>query len=446
MNAGFVTRDEAIHRVSGTLAFRDLPEWAFIREVGVDWEDVFEAAARDAVQLLPNGWDAPSVSPGLTTEEALKDLVAAVQEAGLAEFSWPASNGVSPNTLTLLAHQVRQANKELCAGTDWSGPLLGLAGRVGIRLGALREGDASGNCSTPPGSVVTTRVDAGWGPVAHEWLHALDGSLASSLLAKEAFLSDLLPQGSSSKMAPEVVAWKKALADLRAPDVSAEVAQELVRQTLEGLMARMGVAASAFAREELTRMGRPDWNRREALKRALPVARQKDDDDELGTLRAELMLTELEMVRSFRQNPPEARSVWVHFAERFRDNLLAHHKTLKSWADYLLDPAEQMAHSFEAGIRGALISDVGRSASGSLRYPLPVEQSLQGQTWTRLFSQLKSWWSEFSGTPQAEAPLPVQLDTSLSERILARRSQQAKTKAAAPSPPVPLAARPRMGA
>lgn len=105
-----------------------------------------------------------------TLAQAMEDLAQATHEVGLKHLQVPlASWGCAP-CLSDIALGLRQANADLSAVTGWSGPVLGLDGRVGLTLGVLEQANTDGHERS--GQLLELRSD--WQDLPHEWFHALD--------------------------------------------------------------------------------------------------------------------------------------------------------------------------------------------------------------------------------------------------------------------------------
>lgn len=106
----------------------------------------------------------------LSLEQAQASLAQATHEVGLKHLQVPlASWGCAP-CLSDIALGLRQANADLSAVTGWSGPVLGLDGRVGLTLGVLEQANTDGHERS--GQLLELRSD--WQDLPHEWFHALD--------------------------------------------------------------------------------------------------------------------------------------------------------------------------------------------------------------------------------------------------------------------------------
>ena len=131
------------------------------------------------VQLLGEvGSLAPSMTDlpldGLSLAEARDALKAAVQEAGLKQLNVPLAVWSDPTRLADMAAGIHQANRDLEAITGWSGGVLGLDGRLTLTLGTIDVALVDGRQAD--GQRLEMETD--WRDLSHEWLHALDFTLA----------------------------------------------------------------------------------------------------------------------------------------------------------------------------------------------------------------------------------------------------------------------------
>lgn len=421
---GSLSRPETLLRLSGKFASRGLPAWEAIREVGMDWKDVEESVAKDKV----------SVPDSAASSNALAKLIKSVEDSGLRSFQWPAANGSSAATLTGFADQITRANTELSEQTGWKGGVLGLNGRLSIGLGMSQDG-SSGYFSRGTLPTIVSRADYGWGPVAHEWLHGLD-----NVMSHGEYDMASAGVGKFSKK------WGDLVEGLNNPIMTAADREELSRQTVEGLLSRHTKSPElvAWLKKTLDTMGEPGWDRKKALTTVIPWVREDKDDATHAQLRAELVLTEMDLVVSTRKRSSGKTSPWVQFADRFDENLKTHHKKMNGvnhWIGYLKNRAEQVAHSFESLFpAGSLTSDVGGGAR-NMRYPLPRETEIQRAHWKKLFSQTSSWWEKDTAARRPDLIRGVSIEPLVdfaATRLQSRRRRKAETVDA-----MPMAARAR---
>lgn len=106
----------------------------------------------------------------LSWEEAKDSLAQATHDVGLKHVRVPLALWGCAPCLSDMALGLRQANADLSAIAGWSGPVLGLDGRVGLTLGVLESAHADGHERS--GESLEVRSD--WQDLAHEWFHALD--------------------------------------------------------------------------------------------------------------------------------------------------------------------------------------------------------------------------------------------------------------------------------
>lgn len=131
------------------------------------------------VQLLGEvGSLAPSLTDlpldGLSLEEARDAVKAAVRTAGLKQLNVPLAVWSDPTRMADMAAGIEQANRDLEAITGWSGGVLGLDGRLTLTLGTIDVALVDGRQAD--GQRLEMETD--WRDLSHEWLHALDFTMA----------------------------------------------------------------------------------------------------------------------------------------------------------------------------------------------------------------------------------------------------------------------------
>lgn len=195
----------------GTLLHRQAPEWSttspwpfVMNRQPWTWELV-ERTTRDAcfdlleeAPPLPSDWDRGHIE---------RWLAALCREAGLAALSLPWMRS-SPMDLWRVGHMLRRRARSLRRVMGWTGPLLGLAGKLDLHVGSsvLMGGVAIGNRVPNPVSVYL-------GPAPelvfeHEWGHALDNVLWE---VQQPHVRSTVQRGYHSEESP---AFKAGLGDL----------------------------------------------------------------------------------------------------------------------------------------------------------------------------------------------------------------------------------------
>lgn len=425
--------------------------WAHVREVGMDWADVHESVQRDALKRNQNLAVEPAF--GSPIEATLPMLMAALDEAGVPWLSWPAATGASAEEVERLAHEVHQVNAELAKTTGWSGPLLGLGGRVALDIGQDRSGN-SGVCCVAKQCLIQTAPDIVWTAVAHEWLHALDSQMSSvkepeiwknTKTPRKWFASEAGQQvntvaGVESGHSEAALAWKTLLTQLKDPQLTFKQRERLAREAVQGLGDRWHFPKTPGLQEAVVREAdaarQPGWDRSEAFARLRPlIAHSKRDNTPPPTadnidFSTEYAVTDIEMVNDLRRRSVAQGSLWVQYRARLDKNN-QQHENLKSWGGYFQEPCEQAAFSFEALLppqAGRLASDVRqRFNQDNLTYPLPAEAVQQKLSWRRFFRSAALWWEKRC---QAFQPPPPKADVQpealqWAARIQAHRMQRA---------------------
>lgn len=432
-----IERGQMIQRVSGQFAFRQPEQWDAWDELGLEWEDV-EAAMRHDQLNQPR---LQQVQQGSSMAQAETALANAVNDSGLQGLEWGANAGHGADFLQSLAHNTNEANAALRKRTGWAGGVLGIQKRVLLRM-AVDVIEVSGNCTHADDEGVchiNAGARAGWGVVAHEWLHGLDFAMGRDV--------DPKAYECASEMSGHALSghWQQMLAAMTGQRFGENQSQAVVAELNDGFKRRWSSSTlppglletieAIFVEREA---GATDPESRKAQHLRLQEAYGRDPQRSLLGLHAEIAMTELELLTDQKALLAEGRSIWVQFAERFGENIRKHHPKLQEeWDTYFLRPCEQAAHSFEStfGSEGSLITDVDPETS-SLRYPLPTEAMSQTLAWRRLFKETSSWWQaqQPSALPDQEGPTAT---AGLAARLGVRRNANRGT-----SPDMAIAASP----
>jgi hypothetical protein len=148
------------------------------------------SSSKDAKDLAHPGWLTPRamwlldgtpandlVETGslsdMSMEEARGALKDAVAETGLRAFRTMPSQWSSPEVLFTMAKSLEEANNDLMDATGWEGQVLGLGGRVVLKMGRppARFGAAGLAQAMVNGEV---HIQAEWNNLAHEWVHGVE--------------------------------------------------------------------------------------------------------------------------------------------------------------------------------------------------------------------------------------------------------------------------------
>jgi hypothetical protein len=433
-------RDDMITRVSGSLPYKQPEQWKAWDDVGMEWDDLPVAMGHDILQQ-------PQIDTSLDEAQALARLEKSVRDSGLRGVEWGVATGSNSQLLVSTAHNIEQANELLEKRTGWSGQLLGLSGRINLRLGLDLTGN-SGTCA-PLGWVndlynLNTNASVGWAVVSHEWLHGLDFAMGHEAKQREPMMASEMPNADNTHRAP----WKKLIAEMTGhrfgPGDASVIKTELNegfhrrwtgQDVTVGLVDVLEVLLAEHPGEILT-----DAQRNEQHAKITDFLRANNPEKGNFEMRAEIAMTEMDLLREQDRIMNEGGSIWIQFANRFKENVQKYHPKLQQdWAGYFLMPSEQAAHSFESTFSGndCFITDVNPEQS-SLRYPLPAEAMAQNLSWKRLFKATAGWWetqkAERSAQETPEDAQPIAIAARLEDRIQQRRKAAQQPEAAHHSP------------
>lgn len=129
-----------------------------------EWEKIQKDTAR--------GYAPQKAPEGLDMNRAKAELERIAKEVGLRRLSLTNASFQSPENIWEIAKGLEQANTELQHITGWTGPVLGLNGRVELALREPTHLMADGVVLHVGDGRIS--MATGWGALAHEWFHALD--------------------------------------------------------------------------------------------------------------------------------------------------------------------------------------------------------------------------------------------------------------------------------
>jgi hypothetical protein len=410
-----VPRQELIARACGNLNPIGLPQWQDWEDQGMEWEDLRCVLKANKMDL--DRYRRTRIPKGTTPEQALERLERLANDAGLGCLQWPWVQGTDTRDLWALGDQVQAASAEMANKTGWGAKALGLAGRVVLRLGLGDPAYASGFCCdwSSTAQLIETNPLVGWGPVAHEWMHAVDHTLhrLPTPAALEAW------KGVHHNL--NEAAWQKR--DRKKMEALLETVLETSwadRPTVLSVLKELRHAETITPADH-QRLG-------EAMaKDSLPLG-----DVDRADIRTVLALTELMLLREGLKDPS---SLWTKYGQAFEKLAMEHLPPAKAqeWKDYFTSPEERVTHSFEATFaKKSITSDV--VPNGSLRYPLGPEVKQHESAWKAFFQQTQSWYASVDPSFQIPAT-PVFPGISLQERRRAAQAAQVTPapKASAPS-------------
>ena len=423
---------DLIKRLSGKLEFEDTEQWKAWEEVGMEWDDLPVVMGYDRLKQ-------PELAGPATDSEAIALLEKSVRNSGLRGVEWGVITGGSSQLIANTAYNIEEANHLLEKRTGWEGGILGLNGRISLRLGLDYTGN-SGTCSTLGWTSdlyhLNTNASTGWGVVSHEWLHGLDFAMGHSPTQKEPQMASEMSEQEGSNAA----AWKNLIQQMTGHRFDSNAASLIKDELNDGFRRRwtgLDVPVGLVDVLEELRAEKPGEfltlkERKIQHSKITEFLRTANPEKGNFELRAEIAMTEMDLLREQTRLMEEGGSIWVQFANKFKENVNKYHAKLAGdWAGYFLMPSEQAAHSFEATFTGkdCFITDVDPEQS-SLRYPLPSEAMAQNLNWRRLFKEITPWWQ--GQTKQAALAqdvsethnAPLAIAARMDDRIAQRRQSQ----------------------
>jgi hypothetical protein len=397
---------EFIHRLSNVWLYGLSESERAIAETDPDWDDV-EAVVESHVISFRG--DLTVSRPSDNAAEAMRRLQEVVDQAGIEVLSWAGDESLEMmDTIRVgLEDSIRRLATRL--GVEESMPLLGLGGRLSLFVGTCDV--ATGRCGSRHGmACITLSPRVGFGSLAHEWFHALDGWLAY-IDGVDGFASEAV----SSLKSPMVSVARTLVCGLKGGDGDKEKDHsELWHEAHETWQARMesllGKPLPDLAREAVE-MQNPEWDEKAAAQRW--VERFRGTPFEGMVDGADRLVTEMRLLRNY------GEKIRLMPGEAYRMALKESPNEGSRWlGEYLENPSELLAHNFESGFeKNAPFAD---SAAGetTLRYPLKGEATIQSLHWKRFFKAIRPVLdTHFS--PQAHPPEISIDDASL--RLAARR-------------------------
>lgn len=391
-------RSDFLDRASGMISIRMPEKWQDWRDLGLDWDDVRTAISYDTPAL------SASAPAGVSQELAQEKLRGAIEQARLGSFSWPFALENTPENVWALAADLEQCCQELGEATGWGPSALGLGQRIHVGFGMDRSG-VSGVCHTREDgrSHIETSPAAHWGPLAHEWLHAVDNAINDAPIpsVSKKVQEDMARAWQAMHQGLDRAAWEIEQKE----QVRACLAVTLVKQW-ENMPSTKTAVLDAFSAAEL--------DEKAFLEKFQAAYGQENPSYEKSLLpiKAVTALVDVKMSRSNLEAPS---SLWTTYATRFREEANVHlsKKEAKDWAEYFLNPMERAAHSFEATfVQTSLVSDV--QPNQSMRYPITPELSQHQLVWKRFFRAAKPWKQQVdvgvsAPSSPASAPAPLSL-------------------------------------
>lgn len=379
--------------------------------------DRLESAMANQLATLPVG----EVPAHVSSVEADKRLLQAVQESGLRQLRWPAVFPNTPDVKWRLANLVEKANHSLQQATRWSGPVLGHAGRTVLALTAEPAGQERGfqtripsTASAEDNVIISTVMDSdSLGALPHEWMHAHDYFLGSSL-GVDPHLRWASSQASDDLGMPLTALWMTATAGahdeeeratrdlwqaLRSPDLTAAQRLDAVLESWVGQQTQdrpeqraLWLADASDVREHRWTVERSQarWADRRPVK----------DHQELFRL-----IEQATQAPAFQSSQNDvSTSPWMQVSLK-ADRLQADAARPGSRANqsYWSMPPEMIARSFERQLTQiGVVSD--RDQSVWVYYPQGAEKAWQNDAWGRYFQAQASWWQAWQDEALKAAP------------------------------------------
>ena len=394
----------------------------------LSWNDVHAAIANDIPKVKTQ-------SVATTTEDLIERVKQVMDEAELKSFQWPAIVGLAAKSGGRIVDAVVTTNSELQKRTQWDGGVLGLNKTIHLQIGQDTSG-SGGYCQNidAHNTFVCSSPATPTNVLAHEWFHALDYKMSGTRqMLSDNTTSDTPQSAAMKQLVAGLNSYQSSEHPLEHADVISMLRSNLERNWVtsgypEGISEQLNMcldeAPTSLSKEQYTLQF-------QRLKNFLADKKFPRTLD----LHATILMTDLAVLRDSTQLLNEGQSLWIAFAQRFKDNINNHLKDFKNYNSYFLEASEQLAHSFEITSDGKNISFV--DPNQNFRYPTAPEQTAQKLHWKRFFASTQSWWNEQRGVvaQNAHSVEPVQL----SSRIAHKR---AATKHSSNTNDLPIAAKP----
>lgn len=346
----------------------------------LDWNDVWAHVSHDAIEIAP--------SAVRSEEEWLAHLEHVVQHTGLLALEWPLAGGWNTGVSNALVDGAKWANQELNEVTHWDKGVLGLNTSVVLQLGK-KIATLSGYCD---GVFICTSNTAPLMPIAHEWFHALDYALTE-------YYSFML----SDNVIPETYPYKKdlniLLNGLTASDVEADFNEVIsnVYSTLEERLDETRYGWDAINMVYAHLQPNPITNTQSrSIFSKLEECLNHHPHILSAAYRAAHLAAHVDLLCNLQKCVANKQSMWIEYAQRCQFHMVrSTDKMSQDYKDYLLQPREQLAHSFE--VMGGENRIAFSTPTQSLRYPLEWEQNIQRTHWNAFFAALQPWWDAKNG-------------------------------------------------
>lgn len=184
--------------------------------------------------------------PDLQMSSAKEALEGAVEYTGLRALRTLPMQWSSPETLYNLARSLEEANHDLMDATGLDGQVLGLGGRLMLKMGSfVQRTDADGIAvATLDGEVF---IHANWANLSHEWKHGLGFIVAQNAYARPNLNTMLHQDGVSVKNMEIVQAYDDAykLIIENSPNWQKSIAEYVGEDQINQVHVHSGIAATS---------------------------------------------------------------------------------------------------------------------------------------------------------------------------------------------------------
>lgn len=376
-----------------------------------------ESAVSRQLATLPVG----EVPAHVSSAEADKRLLQAVQESGLRQLRWPAVFPNTPDVKWRLANLVEKANRSLQQATQWSGPVLGHAGRTVLALTAEPAGDEEGfqtsipsTASTEDNVIISTVMNSdSLGALPHEWMHAHDYFLGVAT-GVDPRLRWASSQASDDLNMPLTSLWMTATAGahnaeeratrdlwqaLRSPDLTAAQRLDAVLESWVGQQTQDRPEQRALWLADASDVREHRWTVERSQAR-WAGHRPVKDHQELFRL-----IEQATQSPAFQSSQNDVTSSpWMQVSLK-ADRLQADAARPGSRANqsYWSMPTEMIARSFERQLTQIGVVSA-RDQSVWVYYPQGFEKAWQNDAWGRYFQAQASWWQAWQDEALKSAP------------------------------------------
>lgn len=365
------------------------------------WDDVLDRMDRRyALDVLCDQAILPSNRPARSWQEVLR-------ATGLRSLRWsfgddPGSAKNQERLMEVLLH----AQKSLRLGIGWKGPVLGLAGKTSLAL--TDRGKSDGMVQPDPGGLGQTMTLGHWSVLAHEWMHALDISLARHFHCPQAWATHAALSWDQDPPPPELMAWFWQVGTVLGAPPPVGLADEIskeVSQWVERIHASLGKTIPV--QEEITRqqsrMVRGEWTREDSQEGWHRVLFEHTPPP-AGDRTAYLLSCDIAFSQSVEKG--ECAGYWSEFVASLRASLdpVVEAPALPALPPdpirYITNAVEVMARSFEVSLAhvrapGLVWLPSSDRPNAGLIWPTPTEAMLHGSAWKSTLATIQPLWNQW---------------------------------------------------